>query len=118
MPAHRSPEMDRCIDNCQECHESCLALVAHCLQKGGRHAEPAHIRLLLDCADICQTCADFMIRGSDLHTETCRACAEVCDRCAEDCARLGDDEAMKACAEVCRRCTASCHQMAGVGVRA
>lgn len=106
-------EMERCIDNCQECHEVCLRTASHCLEKGGRHAEVSHVRLLLDCAQVCQTSADFMIRGSDLHAATCRACAEVCERCADDCERMGDDEMMRRCAEVCRRCAQSCAQMAG-----
>ena len=110
---HNPQELDQCIDNCQQCHETCLQMVAHCLQKGGQHAEPAHIRLLLDCAEICETSANFMIRRSDLHPLTCGACAEVCDRCAEDCLRLGDDEAMRRCADVCRRCAESCNRMAG-----
>lgn len=116
MPQKQSAEMQRCIDLCQECHEVCLQTVNHCLEKGGRHAEPAHIRLLLDCDQICATSADFMIRGSDLHTSTCRVCAEVCERCAEDCDRFGDDAAMRSCAEVCRRCAQSCMQMAGAAV--
>jgi hypothetical protein len=91
-------------------------MVAHCLEKGGRHAEPQHIRLLLDCAEICQTSANFMVRGSDLHAATCRACAEVCERCADDCERMADDEMMRRCAEICRRCAASCAQMAGAAV--
>lgn len=113
MPKNRSQEMDRCIDNCQECHEVCLSMVDYCLRKGGHHAGVDHIRLLLDCAEICAASADFMIRGSELHTETCRACSEVCERCAEDCAGFTDDSEMKSCAEVCRRCAASCSQMAG-----
>jgi Domain of Unknown Function (DUF326) len=117
-PHKHSPEMERCIDNCQECHEVCLHTVTHCLDKGGRHAEAHHIRLLLDCAEICETSANFMIRHSDLHAETCRACSEVCERCAEDCERLADDDMMRRCAEICRRCAESCRQMAGAGVAA
>lgn len=113
MPSQNMQEMERCIDNCQECHEVCLRMVSHCLQKGGRHAEPSHIRLLLDCAEICETSANFMIRGSDLHNYTCAACSEACERCAEDCERLGDDAEMRRCAEVCRRCADSCRRMAG-----
>jgi hypothetical protein len=113
-----SPEMQRCIDDCQECHEICLETFSHCLLKGGRHAEAGHIRLLIDCAEICETSANFMIRGSDLNTETCRACAEICERCAEDCQRLADDDTMKRCVDLCRRCAESCRQMAGVGVMA
>lgn len=110
---HNMQEMEQCIANCQECQEVCLRTVSHCLEKGGHHAEASHVRLLLDCAEICRTSANFMIRGSDLHASVCRTCAEVCELCAEDCQRLGDDEMMRRCAEVCRRCAASCQQMAG-----
>ena len=106
-------EMERCIALCQECHEVCLRNVPHCLEKGGKHAAASHIRMLLDCAEICETSANFMIRGSELHTETCRACSEVCQRCASDCQRLGDDPEMQECADVCLRCAESCAQMAG-----
>jgi hypothetical protein len=67
---------------------------------------------MMDCADICHTSANFMIRGSDLHGHVCAACAEVCQRCADDCARMADDLRMKACADTCRHCAESCRQMA------
>jgi hypothetical protein len=106
-------DLPSCIALCGECHEACLRTVTHCLEKGGRHAELGHIRLLLDCAEICATSADFMLRGSDLHPATCGACAEVCERCAEDCRRSGDDDVMRHCAELCARCAELCHEMAG-----
>ncbi len=105
-------EMQQCIQNCLDCHSICLNTVTYCLQKGGRHAELAHIRLMLDCAEICNTSANFMLRGSDLHARTCGVCAELCQRCAEDCDRMGDDAQMKACADICRRCADSCRKMA------
>lgn len=111
MPHDQSPEMKRCIEDCEDCHQICLQTFQLCLAKGGPHAEASHLRVLLDCAQICQTSADFMIRGSDLHALTCGACAEVCARCAESCERMAD-EAMRRCAEVCRRCTESCRLMA------
>lgn len=103
-------EMRHCIEMCTECHGVCVATLTQCLQHGGKHAEPAHVRLLLDCAEICQTSANFMLRGSELHGRTCGVCAEVCERCAQDCARF-DEEFMKRCADVCRRCAESCRQM-------
>lgn len=112
MAQERSHHMQQCIDDCLECHSICLETVTHCLQMGGKHAEPRHIRLLLDCAEICQTSANFMLRGSDLHGHTCRVCAEVCTACAKDCERFSDDAQMMACAEMCRRCAASCQEMA------
>jgi hypothetical protein len=107
-----SVSMQQCIANCQECHSVCLSTVAHCLEKGGRHAEASHVTLLLDCADICRTSADFMLRGSSLHGRTCAACADICRHCAEACERLGDDDEMRRCAEACRRCAESCAAMA------
>lgn len=114
MPHHLTDEMRRCAEQCRECHEVCVETIHHCLEQGGRHVEAGHVRLLLDCAQICDTSGDFLLRGSDLHTETCRACAEVCTRCAESCERVGGDDVMKRCAEICRRCAESCRQMASV----
>jgi hypothetical protein len=109
---HVSQEMHDCIDRCSDCHDVCLATLVHCLNEGGEHAAAEHIRTLLDCADICDTSRDFMLRGSPLHHDTCRVCAEACDRCAESCERLDGDE-MRRCAEECRRCAESCRNMAG-----
>jgi hypothetical protein len=81
---------------------------------GGDHAETSHIRLLLDCAEICQTSANFMLRMSNFHNQTCGVCAEVCEHCARDCERFEDDEMMQQCAEACRSCARSCREMAGM----
>jgi hypothetical protein len=106
-------DMQHCIDDCTTCHAVCLQTIQHCLGKGGKHAARDHIRLLADCAQICRTSADFMIRGSELHAYTCGACAEICHRCADDCEQMaGDDAEMRRCADQCRRCAESCRQMA------
>jgi hypothetical protein len=109
---HVSQELRNCIKACTECSTICRDTVTYCLQMGGEHARPEHIWLLMDCAEICQTSAHFMMHQSPLHHATCRACAEVCERCAEDCERLGDDQVMQECAKVCRRCAESCRKMA------
>jgi hypothetical protein len=109
MPAM---DMQQCIQNCMECHRSCTETMVHCLAKGGRHADASHIRLLADCADICQTSAEFMMRQSDLHAGICTVCADVCDHCAHDCDGLKDDEQMGVCAAMCRQCAQSCRDMA------
>ncbi|MDH6059952.1 four-helix bundle copper-binding protein [Chrysosporum bergii ANA360D] len=101
-----------CIQNCWDCHSICLNTVTYCLQEGGRHADPNHIRLMLDCAEICSTSANFMLRNSDLHTRTCDVCAMVCERCADDCDSIGSNGQMKACADMCRRCAESCRRLA------
>ena len=103
-------EMERCIDNCTNCHRICLDTAARHFRGEGEMAE-THVRLLLDCAEICQTSANFMLRGSDLHARTCGVCAEICERCAEACEQLGEDPPMQNCAAACRRCAESCRRM-------
>jgi hypothetical protein len=109
-------EMEQCIENCLDCHRVCEETVAYCTQMGGKHIEPTHLRILHDCAQVCITSADFMLRGSEFHPRVCGICAEVCDRCAESCASMNDDAQMQACAEICRRCAESCRQMAGMAM--
>ena len=107
-------DLEGCIALCEACHRACLETIFHCLERGGPHAAPDHIRLLSDCAAICQTAADFMLRGSAVHGAVCAVCAEVCDQCAVECDSFGDDRKMAECAEACRRCAESCEEMAGM----
>jgi hypothetical protein len=101
-----------CLNECIECHNMCTETLVHCLEKDGGRSGRSHMRLLMDCADICQISANYLLRGSDLHRITCRACADICDRCAEACANFKNDDQMQNCAEVCWSCAASCQQMA------
>lgn len=108
-----SPSRTDCHATCQHCHEVCVESFLHCIDRGGEHAQPALLRALLDCAEICETSAHFLFRESDLHAATCRACAEICDRCAEECERIGaEHETVRVCGEICRACARSCREMA------
>lgn len=106
-------ELDRAITDCLACARSCNETIVHCLELGGEHANPTHISALLDCAQICETAAAFMARGSQLHPNVCAACADACDRCAAECERFPDDAAMAECARICRQTAKSCRAMAG-----
>ena len=103
--------MASCIDTCRDCSEVCIEVIQHCLTKGGKHSAAEHIGLLLDCVDICDVSARFMLRGSILHTETCGVCADVCEACAESCDELSDDAELKRCADACRQCADECEAM-------
>jgi hypothetical protein len=104
--------MQKCIEDCLNCYAVCTATISHCLEMGGTHADLNHIRLMLDCAKICQTSADFMLRGSNNHLKTCQICAKICEMCAKDCERLAQgDQHMQACTDACRKCAQSCQQM-------
>ena len=104
-------EMKQCVEKCLECYKVCReSAMNHCLQTGGEHVEPHHFRLMINCADICATAADFMLSNSELHARICAACAEVCEACARSCEELGG---MDDCVRACRACAESCRKMAG-----
>ena len=108
-----SSEMQDCINNCANCHAICIETISHCLQMGGKHADPAHIKLLMDCVQICETSEDFMLRMSQFHPQVCGTCADICEACAESCEALSEDsgDIMARCVEWCRTCAASCRKM-------
>lgn len=105
--------IEECIEHCTECHNVCVAHATHLLQVDDGLYSPTVV-LLLDCAQICRTSADFMLRSSPLHHLTCGICADICEECAQACDGLDTPEASH-CADVCRRCGASCREMSVAG---
>ncbi len=100
-----------CIELCWTCRNECNeTLFNHCLEEGGKHVAPEHVRLMSDCIQICQTAADFMTRQSPMHEATCAACADICEACAKSCEAIGGEQ-MKRCADVCRKCSKSCRDV-------
>ena len=105
-----SRTVEDCIDNCLACHKTCLGVaMTHCLETGGEHVAPQHFRMMVDCAAICATTADFMLHKSQFHHDLCSVCATVCEACARDCEGMAG---MEDCAKACRTCAESCRAMA------
>ena len=103
-----SPMQDA-IKACLDCHSMCLRMaMGYCLERGGRHAEQKHLRLMINCAELCQTSANFMLSDSPLHGRVCLICAEACEACAKSCEQVGD---MRDCVEECQDCAKSCRTM-------
>ena len=103
-----SPMQDA-INACLDCHSMCLRMaMGYCLERGGRHAEQKHLRLMVNCAELCQTSANFMLSDSPLHGRVCLICAEACEACAKSCEQVGD---MRDCVEECQDCAKSCRTM-------
>lgn len=101
--------MQACIDACTKCYQTCLqTAMNHCLETGGKHTEPDHFRLMMSCAQICQTSVDLQLSGSDFSSKFCVLCAEVCEACANSCSELDE---MGDCEKVCRDCANSCRAM-------
>jgi hypothetical protein len=107
---HMSPAMQSCIDDCLRCYQTCFGMaMTHCLEQGGKHIEPAHFRLMIACAEICKTSADFMLMKSPHCKHICHECAEICEECAKSCEQLGD---LQQCVAACRQCAGSLSKMA------
>jgi hypothetical protein len=101
--------MQEAIQACLDCHSMCLRMATtFCLQKGGRHVEQKHLASMLNCAELCQTSANFMLSDSPLHGRVCLICAEACEACAKSCEQVGD---MRECVEECKSCAKSCRTM-------
>lgn len=107
--------MDKTIALTLDCYRVCTEMIAYCLDMGGRHVEPSHMLLLVDCAKICQLNADFMMYGSSFHGKTCSLCADICAKCAASCEDTDPkDKKMLRCADVCRKCAEACRDMASM----
>jgi hypothetical protein len=55
---------------------------------GGKHVEPKHFRLMMDCATICEASANLQLGGSPFSARLCALCADVCHACALSCREL------------------------------
>ncbi|HVL47676.1 MAG TPA: hypothetical protein VM889_03880 [Candidatus Thermoplasmatota archaeon] len=104
--------MRQCIENCMNCASICLETLAYVTAKGGDLASPERLRALADCAEMCRTSADFMLRGSPIHGEVCGACAAACEACEDACREMESDPQLAACAEACSACGETCRAMA------
>lgn len=101
-------QMKECKELCWSCRDMCQrTLFTHCLHMGGEHTAEAHVKIMIDCIQICQITADFLTRGSEMHASVCSACADICDRCANSCNAI-EGTHMEACAEMCRTCADMC----------
>lgn len=108
-----SKDMRACIDNCLQCFAACEETKAHCIELGRRHVDSQHLTSLADCAVLCSTSANLMLRMSPLHARACGLCADACDRCRESCERVdSNDDTMRRCIDLCERCADSCRRMA------
>jgi hypothetical protein len=109
-------DMQECIEECLNCHAVCTLTLQHCIASGGGELTEVNlVGLLLDCAEMCQTSANFMLRGSPYHVITCGACAELCRACEEACRTVQGDEQLTHCADVCGSCAEVCDRMAQMG---
>lgn len=97
-------QLAQCVRDCLDCQSICLKTALYCLGMSDKYP----IRQLLDCIEICQVNADFMLRGSKLRSNLSEICAMCCERCEEFCSQFDADIQMRTCADICRRTAESC----------
>lgn len=104
-------DVKACIDICKTCAIVCAnTAMNHCLEVGGKHVQPNHLRLMFACSEICGSAAVIMLTRVPQHVFVCNACAEICRACADSCEKIGD---MQDCVDSCRACAQSCEAMSG-----
>lgn len=98
---------ETCGATCGKCREECLKTLAYCLKKGGKHADPEHIQVLMDCIDFCDLSSKLTARNSPMAAKLCQLCTDVCARCAKSCEDLKDPN-LQACVDLCKQCSQAC----------
>ena len=97
-----SREVQQCIEACRECQKCCVALET----SGG--VDSKTILAAKDCAEMCQTCSNFVVRDSHFAGHIRKVCAEICKNCAAACDKMSRSSIAKDCAAACRRCAEAC----------
>lgn len=100
-----------CLRNCTECHNVCLEMSVQPQVVTKLGADD--VKLLLNCAEMCATCADFLDTNSPYHPLICGTCSTICDACTQMCERSGLD-VLRSCATTCSTCADSCRRMAAM----
>lgn len=107
---HATDHVQVCIDACLRGQRESIMTLTYLRDMGGAHIDPVRVRSLLDCADVCQFAATFMMRGSHRHVEMCAVAARICRDCAESCDGTNDQQLRKV-VEACRGCEAVCREL-------
>lgn len=96
-------EFDRCARTCYECLNACL-------DEEDADKRKRCVKMLIECARMCETSAFFMAMDGKFIKRQCELCAEVCDVCAQECS-VFDDQYCRKCYEECRSCADKCREM-------
>ena len=103
-------DYQKCIDACNRCAQACYECFEACLSEADVRARTKCIKMLVECAQMCQMSAAGMASNGRFIKEHCNLCATVCDACAQEC-NMFKDQHCKQCAQECRTCAQECREM-------
>lgn len=104
-------EWKSCIEACLECAAICNHCANACTREKDIEMMAECIRLDMECAAICYTSAQLLSLGSDSAKSLCKLCAELCDACGMECGKHNNAHCEK-CAEACLHCAQECLKVA------
>jgi hypothetical protein len=97
-----SREIQQCVEACRECKKCCAALAT----SGGLDSRT--IGMVKDCAEICKTCSNLVLRESHFSANISKLCAKACKDCAAACEKASQSGIAQDCAAACRHCAEAC----------
>jgi hypothetical protein len=93
---------NQCANNCYSCFQSCLDEF-HCEKK------KKCLKILMDCALICEMTATLLSLNSQFIIEQISVCEKVCLACATECENFFEEYCLE-CQNVCRECYRECEK--------
>ena len=99
-----------CIDACTKCAQACFECYSACLNEEDVHSRTEHIKMLMECALMCQHSVMLMATNSPTAVDHCKQCGEMCQECADGCNGFDEDHCKK-CAKICETCANECNNM-------
>ncbi len=99
-----------CIDTCNKCAQECYECYEACLNEPDLNARRSCVKILIECANMCEMASGLMSINSRFAKDHCKMCATVCDTCTTLCNMFKDDHCQK-CADICSICANECRSM-------
>jgi len=99
------------INTLHDCVATCYYTMSEVLGMSNVSNREMQIKMLHDCARICESQATYTAMNSTFAKQHADMCAMVCEECAKHCAKHNDLVSQN-CAAVCMRCAAECRQYA------
>ena len=108
-----SDAYQKCIDACSRCAQACYECFEACLNEADIQARANCIKMLVECARMCEMSVAGMSANAQFSKPHCALCATVCDGCAKECSMFQDAHCQK-CAQICTDCANECRNMSGM----
>lgn len=98
---------EQLVKTINHCKVTCDKMIPYLLQLRDVHTRTTQIRLLMDCADICDLASRMLSQNSYVSKEVISLCAYICELCGRECAKFQDTMSQH-CSQTCLNCARDC----------